>query len=447
MMISICRRLAFLWASSILCCISFTAVRLNVKFVKSLKMPAKNRYTSWIYLSNVLKPKLNTKKYNLICLIWVVFFRLCMADRIEMLSLLALLLFVRLGWTTQCDRDAGPSGATGCVQVSRYNNQYQWTACVTNAYIQQKSSHKYECDDRLKTYCWYQCMLEVHNNDSGSVTKDCSCDPSSFTTHTNNSLPAECYSPSGDSCGWYRNCLEQEHPCEATINAYAIRYAETFCKLYDKRYTLFNAEGRKWVDAVRKCLQVALVPLLRPWKHPSCKDVRETAFASHTPCYLTPDKDAPSICDLDCSEYFQIFWTIKDSFSALDTAWESIKGIWNIGRKCGVKSQIPKCFNLGVRSPMKITKLKIEKLEQRSRRGNDPFPKDDAHTRFVDGIGSAIAKALKWNSKIVDWIAHPDNETHHDDPDGFYIIIGSIHTFTNIVFQTFEFIHFLMKDH
>lgn len=72
---------------------------------------------------------------------------------------------------------------------------------------------------------------------------------------------------------------------------------------------------------------------------------------------------------------------------------------------------------------MKITKLKIEKLEQRSRRGNDPFPKDDAHTRFVDGIGSAIAKALKWNSKIMDWIAHPDNETHHDDPDGFYIII------------------------
>lgn len=282
---------------------------------------------------------------------------------------------------------------------------------------------KYECDDRLKTYCWYQCMLEVHNKDSGPVTKDCSCNPSSFTTHTNNSLPAECYSSSGDSCGWYRNCLEQEHPCEATSNAYAIRYAETFCKLYDKRYTLFNADGRKWVDAVRKCLQVALAPLLRPWKHPSCKEVRETAFASHTPCYLTPDKDAPSICDLDCSEYFQIFWTIKGSFSALDTAWESIKGIWNIGRKCGVASQIPKCFNLGVRSPMKFTKLKIEKLEQRSRRGNDPFPKDDAHTRFVDGIGSAIAKALKWNSKIMDWIAHPDNETHHDDPDGFYIII------------------------
>jgi len=78
-------------------------------------------------------------------------------------------------------------------------------------------------------------------------------------------------------------------------------------------------------------------------------------------------------------------------------------------------------FNL--RSLVKITKLKIEKLKQRRRRGNDPLPKNDAHTRFVDGIGSAIAKALRWNSNVMDWIAHPDNETHYDDPDAFSIII------------------------
>ena len=72
---------------------------------------------------------------------------------------------------------------------------------------------------------------------------------------------------------------------------------------------------------------------------------------------------------------------------------------------------------------MKITKLKVEKFNQRSRRFHDPLPEGDAHTRFVDGIGSAIARALKWNSNIMDWIAHPDNETHFDDSDGFYIVI------------------------
>ena len=60
-------------------------------------------------------------------------------------------------------------------------------------------------------------------------------------------------------------------------------------------------------------------------------------------------------------------------------------------------------FNL--RSLVKITKLKIEKLQQRRRRGNDPLPKNDAHTRFIDEIGSAIAKALRWNLNIMDRIA------------------------------------------
>ncbi|XP_044183792.1 uncharacterized protein LOC122947117 [Acropora millepora] len=81
-------------------------------------------------------------------------------------------------------------------------------------------------------------------------------------------------------------------------------------------------------------------------------------------------------------------------------------------------------FNL--RSLVKITKLKIEKLQQRRRRGNDPLPKNDAHTRFIDGIGSAIAKALRWNLNVMDWIAHPDNEKHHDDPDGFLWVIKGI---------------------
>lgn len=78
-------------------------------------------------------------------------------------------------------------------------------------------------------------------------------------------------------------------------------------------------------------------------------------------------------------------------------------------------------FNL--LSLVKITKLKIGKHKQRRRRGNEPLQKNEAHTQFVDGIGSGIAKALKWNSNVMDRIAHPDNKTHHDDPDGFSITI------------------------
>ena len=231
------------------------------------------------------------------------------------------------------------------------------------------------------------------------------------------------YSPSGDSCSWYRNCLERKYPCKATSNAYAIRYAEKFCMLYDKRYTLFSADGQKWVDGVRKCLQVVLVPFLRPWMKPTCQEIRKTAFASHTPCYLRPGKGAPSVCDLGCWEYFKIFWTIKGSFTELDTAWEPVKGMWNIGTQCGLHSQIRKCLMGRSASPMKVAKLVIQTFSQQKRHSTDSLSEADARSRFVDRVGSAIASTLKWNTDVIDWIAHPVNAANSDDPDSLHIII------------------------
>ena len=122
-----------------------------------------------------------------------------------------LLLVVELGWAAQCNKWSGPAGTVECIQLRSYNNEYQWGTCVTDTYMKQKSDQKHQCIDRAATYCCYQCMLEVHNKDYGSVTSDCSCTPSNPTSHPNITtlLPPECYSPSGDSCDWYRNCLER----------------------------------------------------------------------------------------------------------------------------------------------------------------------------------------------------------------------------------------------
>ena len=351
-----------------------------------------------------------------------------------------LFLSLHLARATTCDRDNGPAGVTECIQISRYNNEYQWATCLTNAYIQQKSSHQHQCTDRTRTYCWYQCMLEVYEKDFGPVSDDCSCQLSKttakpYTGVPTTSLPLECNSPSGDSCDWYRNCLEKRYPCEDTSNAYAIKYAEKFCRLYENRSSLFSPEGRKWVDAVRKCLQVSLVPILRPWYKLSCEDLREWAFDSHTPCYLDPDKGAPSICDLDCQDFFKIFWTIKGSFIQLDTFWETLKGMWNIGARCGVASQIAKCFKpvkeayLRVqKAVIKIIKIVIKKLKKLltwgKRSTSDPLPEADAQSRFADRVGSAIATAMNWNADVMDWLAYPENTTAPaDDPDIMNIII------------------------
>ena len=328
-------------------------------------------------------------------------------------------------WAAQtCDANYGPSGVTECVQLSEYYG-YQWATCLTNAYIQQKSNQKHICKYIYATYCWYQCMIEVHDKSDGTVTDDCSCEPGNttpkpYTGIPTTSLPSKCYSPSGDSCDWYRNCLEKKYPCEDTSNAYAIKYAEKFCRLYDDRYSIFSSEGRKWVDAVRKCLQVSLVPILRPWYKLSCKDIRQRAFASHTPCYLNPDKDAPSICDLGFKDFLQIFLTIKRSFIQLDTLWESLKGMWNIGTVCAT-SYVKEALTKQV---IKISKIEVRNFPNRAKRSlSDPLPEADARSRFADQVGSAIAKALKWNTDVMDWLAYPENVTHADDPDISNIII------------------------
>ena len=359
---------------------------------------------------------------------------------------LFVLLFVAVqcGWASRarCNRNYGPSGVTDCVEILGYIDSYQWATCLTNAYIQQKSGHKHTCVGSA-TYCWYQCMVEVHDKDFGPVTQDCSCDPlrstpAQYTGSPTTSLPPACYSPSGDSCDWYRNCLEKKYPCEDTSNAYAIRYAEKFCNLYSSRYSNFSSNGQKWVDAVRKCLQASLVPLLRPWYNPTCQELRQKAFASHTPCYLNPDKYAPSICDLDCSDFFKIFFTIKGSFIQLGTAWQSLKGMWNIGSSCGVASKIPKCFREGkdklpneaadqYHKAIEFTKIGVEKyknwLTKRDRRSSDPLPEADARNRFADGVGSAIARALKWNTDVMDWLAYPENVILLDNPSTLNIVI------------------------
>ncbi|KAL9982549.1 hypothetical protein ACROYT_G004606, partial [Oculina patagonica] len=331
-----------------------------------------------------------------------------------------LLYVVQSGLAAQCDRDVGPAGPAECVHLPRYGNQYQWATCVTNAYMQQQSGHKHVCVDRSATYCWYQCMLEVHGESWGSVTDDCSCElnnstSSPYTVSPTTSLPPECYSPSGDSCNWYRNCLEKKYPCEATSNAYAIKYAETFCKLYDDRYSVLSEDAKKWVDGVRKCLQVALVPLMRPWNNPTCEEIRETALATHTPCYLNPGKDVPSICDLGYLQYWKIFWTIKLSFFVLDTAWESIKGFWNIAKTCKFTKDVKIDLYVNqklyeVVTVMTFLKLKVETFTQRKRRTTDSLPEADVQSRFADRVVSAIAIDLNWRRAGVEWLAYNENQ-------------------------------------
>ena len=70
--------------------------------------------------------------------------------------------------------------------------------------------------------------------------------------------------PHGRDCTWYRRCLEKQIPCSGKTGDYAIAYGEKFCQKYTSAYSDFSQNGKKWVDAVRKCLQVSWNLTTRP---------------------------------------------------------------------------------------------------------------------------------------------------------------------------------------
>jgi len=179
-------------------------------------------------------------------------------------------------------------------------------------------------------------MIEIHNRNSGAVTRDCQCTPTAETTEPpTDVLPPECYSPRGDNCDWYRNCLEVRYPCQNSPDGYAIEFAEMFCKLYSERFNDFSSTGRAWINAVRKCLQVSMVPFMRPWVVKTCADIKREAFNSHPNCYLSPGSGAPGIYSLPLTDMLKSFWLVNFEGGALyDAPVETGSQMFFVMRRC-----------------------------------------------------------------------------------------------------------------
>jgi len=138
-------------------------------------------------------------------------------------------------------------------------------------------------------------------------------------------LPEDCYDPPGRNCSFYRNCLEVAIPCGESSSAYAIPYGEKFCNLFAINYKKFSENGKIWIDAVRKCLQLKLVPYLSQHPPPSCSDIKTIAFHSHSGCYSAPATGI-SVCTI-MDQVPHIIDTVKSSLltNPGSTFWQSLQ--------------------------------------------------------------------------------------------------------------------------
>ena len=259
-----------------------------------------------------------------------------------------LVLLAKLSLQQQCS-SASDLGRTECVLITRPSyDSHQWATCVTEDYMMRASGGRWQCVDFGVTQCWYQCMLEIYDSEGGSVNSDCSCTPGEMLPNNRSRLEAECYSPQGDDCRWYEDCLEMRYPCRGTDDGYAIEYAQKFCNLYSDNYNDFSSTGRQWVDEVRRCLQVALVPSLRLWVSPTCADIREEALLSHAGCYTDVH---PSMCELSCADVWRAFVIVNlpngdITEGALVTApLATIQQMLSVMLRCYTNVELSGCIN------------------------------------------------------------------------------------------------------
>ena len=192
----------------------------------------------------------------------------------------------------------------------------------------------------------------------------------------------ECYSPEGKDCTWYRNCLEKRHPCQGTKDGYAIEYAEKYCNLFSDNYNNFSPIGRCWIDAVRKCLQVALVSTLR--QHITCQKIREIAVQSHSRCYVSPKP----ICDLPYSDLAMLFSLINGALV------DDFRGTTQ-----QISSVIKECLTAFVSRSLRIFIKAAKKVVDYINKGREAFKK----------VVDYIANKFNWVRDRLDWILDDDD--------------------------------------
>jgi len=316
---------------------------------------------------------------------------------------LLFLVFVDGTLGERCDRDTGPPGVTECFLETPYYSERQCSTCLKNSYIKQRSKGKHQCRDNTATYCYYQCMVELHGIDEGPVYDDCRCNtaaelPQDYAVIFQD--PARCYGPDGTDCGWYHDCLHEMFACTGQAEK-AISYGERFCNLYTDSDLEFSENALQWVNAVRKCLQFALVPALYLCpKQLTCGDIKTMVFDSQVSCYLDP-YESFSVCTLPVIDWLRIFWTIKSSFQPL-TFMETLKASVLTAANCaGVFAE-----ELGKR--LYSVSVWLWEITQ----ADDELSEDElAHAVILN-----VSSSIRWReNSTIDWYAFAANTSDCED--------------------------------
>ncbi|CAJ1935384.1 unnamed protein product [Cylindrotheca closterium] len=124
-----------------------------------------------------------------------------------------------------------------------------------------------------------------------------------------------CQEPSGKTCKFYSECLEEKFQCGDS--GYPLAFGLHYCEVFLRNDPDFSEEGLVWAAKVRQCLQDALVETLD--RDMSCEEVETFAFDSHPECYAST-----GYCFIPVSDWWNLFWAVEPNVQISGAFWSQV---------------------------------------------------------------------------------------------------------------------------
>lgn len=100
-------------------------------------------------------------------------------------------------------------------------------------------------------------------------------------------------------------------------------------------------KGKSWLKAAENCFQVSMKPLMSSSSNSKkkCKEQKGNVKEKKAKCYLNPGKGKPTLCSLECTDWYRIFWNLKNE-SDVFTLAEDLSQFLRLFKGC---KEISRC--------------------------------------------------------------------------------------------------------
>ncbi|CAC5376078.1 unnamed protein product [Mytilus coruscus] len=261
-------------------------------------------------------------------------------------------------------------------------------------------------------------MIEFYNINDGEVYQNCSClGYDSIPPYSNVSLPDLCYVPNGFNCNWYNDCFRKKYSCSG-IDDGGIIFQRDLCSLYDQHQHKFKPTNQILLANIRRCLQVDMVRILRPWVQFQCSEIKNLSISVNKQCFTNQEFQnvTLSLCDMNADIFSSLVVTLVESLYKQNGSSEGISNLLEARSFCPNKELFMQTMNTTV------VRIKTT-METRHTFYNNAF----RSTKVATDIVTKLSELMLWRQHGLSWHAWVDTRFQNISPNknSIFILLAS----------------------